>query len=191
MTGAVDLRSLFFDDSAGAAEAMTAALFDHPGGDMGGTVRALPEVARKAALTRLTEAATGLLEQDVTEVFCTGWQKHTALLVAAKDSLTDPDAKRRVGLATHAISFSHEPAVELHADNRKLAELKLGIKLEVVVKGLQAVIQAGRLVAVEAGTCDVDATLTIAGATVAHRPMSLPLPLTVRLGEGWPLVPGV
>ncbi|MBM2614919.1 hypothetical protein JIG36_05020 [Actinoplanes sp. LDG1-06] len=63
MTGTVDLRTLLFDDPAGAADALAATVLGQPGGDMDGAVRAMPEAARKAALTRLTEAATGLLEQ--------------------------------------------------------------------------------------------------------------------------------
>ncbi|HEY0530224.1 MAG TPA: hypothetical protein VGD29_01340 [Actinoplanes sp.] len=188
MTGAVDLRALFFDDPSEAAEAMATAVLGQPGGDMAGVVRAMPEAVRKAALTRVTDAATGLLEQDVTAVFCNGWQKHNDIRAAAWASLADPETTRRVGLATHAISLKHEPSVELRLGGQTLATVALRVQLEVLVKSLQAVVRTGRLVGVDAGTCDIDGSLAIGGRVVARRQVSLLLPLTVQLGRGWLLV---
>ncbi|MBM2614918.1 hypothetical protein JIG36_05015 [Actinoplanes sp. LDG1-06] len=78
--------------------------------------------------------------------------------------------------------------MELHLSGRRLAAVTLQIQLEILVRSLQAVIKAGRLIAVGAGTCDVDGSLAIGGMPAARRQMSLPLPLTVNLGDGWPLV---
>ncbi|MEV6344222.1 hypothetical protein [Actinoplanes sp. NPDC051851] len=191
MTGSVNLRDVFFDDPAAAAEAISAAVLGRPGG-IGDVLRRMPEATRAGALTRFTEAAEGLLTQDVTEVFCAGWSRHRDIRAAALESLADPEAKRTVGLAAHTLALNHEPSIELRFGQQKLATVSLQIHLEAVIRSLQVTVRAGRLVAVGAGTCDVGGTLGVGGVTVAQRqrPLSLLLPLTVHLGNGWPLVDG-
>jgi hypothetical protein len=191
MSSAVDLRTLLFDDPAGAAGVISAAVLGEPGGKVGDVVRGLPEAAQKGALNRVTEAATGLLEKDVTEVFCAGWQKHTEIQAAARASLAEPDAPREAGLATHSLALHHEPSVELRLSGTTLATLTLQVQLDVLVRSLKAIIKAGRLVGVAAGTCDIDGSLAVNGMNVAQRQISLPLSLAVQLkGDGWRLVDG-
>jgi hypothetical protein len=191
MTGAVNLRDLLFDDPARAADTMSAAMLGKPDGDVGTAVGALPDVAKKAALSRLTEAADGLLAQDVTDVFCNGWRKHTRMVDAARATLAQPGERREVNLDRHATSFAHEPGVELWAGDQKLATLTLQIQLELVINGVKCGIRAGRLVDVGAGSCEGDGSLAIAGMHVTQRQFAMPLRLMIRLpAEGWPLVDG-
>jgi hypothetical protein len=191
MTGAVNLRDLLFDDPARAADRMSAALLGRSDGDVGSAVGALPDAAKKAALSRLTEAADGLLAQDVTEVFCAAWSKHTRITDAARATLAQPGEQRKVGLARHAASFAHEPGIDLWIGDQKLATVTLQIQLELVITGLEGGIRAGRLVEVGAGSCDVDGSFAISGRPVAQRQLTMPLRLMIRLpAGGWPLVDG-
>jgi hypothetical protein len=184
----VDLRALFFDNPAEAAGAVSAAVLGTSGDDIGKTLGSMPDTAKKAVLTRVGDAATGLLEQDVTDVFANAWRKHTVIRSAAEATLAEPGAERKVNLATHTVSFAHEPSVEVRLGDRTIATVTLQVQLELLIKGLEAVIKAGRLTEVRAGTCDVDAALTIAGRPVAQRQIALPLPLAIRLRNGWLLV---
>ena len=188
MTGAVDLRDLFFDNPDEAAEAMTAAVLGKPGDEIGTFLEGMPAAAKKAALTRLTDAATGLLNQDVTDIFGNAWRKHETIRNAAEATVAQPGTERKVNLATHAVSFAHEPCVELWIGDRKIATVTLQAQLELLIKSFEAVIKAGRLIGVRAGTCDIDASLTVSGMPVAQRQMTLQLPLMLRLRNGWPLV---
>jgi hypothetical protein len=188
MSGTVDLRTLFFDDPGEASEALAAAMLGKPGDEIGTTLGGMPAAARKAAVSRLTDAATGLLEQDVTDIFGNAWRKHEAIRAAAQATLDEPGSERKVDLATHAIAFAHEPSVELRIGDRKVATVALQIQLDLLVKGLLGVIKNGRLMRLQGGVCDVDGSLTVAGMQVAQRQVTLQLPLSLRLRTGWPLL---
>ncbi|GAA0448747.1 hypothetical protein Ade02nite_61570 [Paractinoplanes deccanensis] len=187
MTDVVDLRGLFFDDPADAAGAMTGAL---TADDLGGVLSGMPEAARKATLSRIGDAAAGLLELDLTEILCSGWGRHGQVLAAARAGMAEPETQRRVALAAHAISVVHRPSLEVHVGAQTTATVPLEVRLEMVIRGLQAVVRAGRLAGVEAGTCDIDGSLSIAGRPLVRRRASLALPMIVHLPNGWPLAEG-
>jgi hypothetical protein len=184
MTQAVDLRTILFEDPSRAAETVAAALVDANPQDLDGALGRMPDAAKRAVLDRVGAAAGGLLELDVTDILGMAWRKHTALLQAAAATLAEPGSTREVQMASHAVSFGHEPGVELWLGDRKIATVDLRIGLELRLRAVTACLRQGRLVEVGAGSCDAEGTLTVMGSEVARRQVTINLPLALRLGRG-------
>lgn len=185
MTQAVDLRTILFEDPSRAADAITGALVDaKPGEELGAALGRMPDSAKKAVLERVGTAAGGLLELDITDIIGMAWRKHTALREAAAATLAEPGSMREVQMASHTVSFGHEPAVELWLAERKIATVALRIGLELRLRAVTACVRQGRLTAVGAGSCDAEGTLTIMDSVVARRQVTINLPLALRLGRG-------
>ena len=188
-THAVDLRSVFFEDPSGAAATMTAALAgEQPGEGIGGALGRMPDAARQAVLDRVGTAAAGLLEQNVTDIVGAAWRKHAALRDAALATLAEPGTVRAPELATHTVSFAHEPAVEIRLGETLVATVTLQIQVEMQIKCLTATVRRGRLTAIRAGTCELAGTLTLMGRELTRRRMTLDLAASLPLGRGIPLL---
>jgi hypothetical protein len=130
-----------------------------------------------------------LLNLDLVDVLVTGWRKHAALTAAARRTAAAPGSSEVVDLATHHISMTQRPYIDLVCDGVRVGRVQLELRLDVTVAGLVAVVRAGRLAAAQAGHCTVTATLLIENEQVAARSAHLDLPQAVRLGAGIPLLP--
>jgi hypothetical protein len=130
-----------------------------------------------------------LLNLDLVDVLVTGWRKHAALTAAARRTAAAPGSSEVVDLATHHITMTQRPYIDLVCDGVRVGRVQLELRLDVTVAGLVAVVRAGRLAAAQAGHCTVTATLLIENEQVAARSAHLDLPQAVRLGAGIPLLP--
>jgi len=185
----VDLRTVLFEDPSEAAATVTAALVGgKPGEEISGALGRMPDAAKKAVLDRVGTAASGLLEQSLTDVVGAAWSKHTALRDAAVATLAEPGAFREVELATHTVSFAHNPAVELRVGDSAIGTVTLQISVEMQIKGLKAVVRRGRLATINAGSSDIVGSLKLMDSRVAERRLTLELPLDLPLGNGIPLL---
>ena len=133
-------------------------------------------------------ATDDLLNLDLVDVLMTGWRKHAALAAAARRTAAAPGTSEVVDLATHHITLTQRPYIDLLCDDVRVGRVQLELRLDFTVAGLVAVVRAERIVAVQAGHCTVTATLLIEGEQVATRSGHLDLPLAVRLGAGIPLL---
>jgi hypothetical protein len=133
-------------------------------------------------------ATDGLLNLDLVDVVTTGWRKHAALAAAARRTAAAPGTSEVVDLATHHITVTQRPYIDLLCDGVRVGRVQLELRLDFTVAGLVAVVRAGRMVAVQAGHCTVAATLLIESEQAATRSAHLDLPLAVRLGAGIPLL---
>lgn len=187
---ATTLRSIFFDSPADARAALVAAL--ESGGDaeeVRGALGQTPEAARTAVLKEVARAAEEILELDVTDIFEQAWRRTAALRAAATTTLTEPDSEQIVALAAHTMSLDHIPQIEVQVDDNPVATITLGVRLEMMVRGLVVAVRGGLLTAVLAGSCDITGTLTVAGLQVWQGAVSLELPPALRPGSGIPLRP--
>ena len=189
MTGeTTSVQSIFFNSPEEAVAALTTAVRSGEAGDqIHRALGRMPEGAKNAVMAEVGNVAAGIMKLDVTDVFTAAWRKHSALRTAAEATLADPDTEQVVELATHSVSFTHEPSVEVHLGNLPVADISLQVQLQVDVRGALAVVKGGRLTAVRAGSADVSGTLTVVDHQVAERQVTLELPLTIRLGAGLPL----
>jgi len=149
----------------------------------------LSRAGRKAAGGQLASVAHGLLDLDLGDLVVGGWRKYADLTAAAKRTIATPDSTEVVEVATHSITSTHRPFVEVLVDDVHVATVRFELGVKFVVKGLVATVQHGHLVALTGG-CDVTATLAAEGRQLAKREAHLPLPLVVGLGDGIPLLRG-
>jgi hypothetical protein len=178
------LRTIYFDSPAQAVAGLTAAVRAGAGEQLNGVLSAIPAAARGAVLTQVAGAAAGLLELRLADVFELAWGKYAALRSAAEQTMADRDSEQLVGLATHQVSFTHQPSVQVQVADLPAAELTLRLEVEFLIRGALAVVRAGRLTAIRSGRCDVTGTLAIAGHRVLQRHINVDLPLALRLGNG-------
>ena len=157
-------------------------------GALGEGAKQLSGVGRNAANDQVAAVAHGLLDLDLGGLVIAAWGKYADLTAAAKRTFATPDSAEIVELATHTITSTHRPFVELLVNDVHVATVRFELAVKFVVKALVATVQHGRLVAVHAGDCDLTATLAAEGRQLAKREAHLQLPLLVRLGGGIPLL---
>lgn len=154
------------------------------GVDLGRALANVPASLHEAAIRETTKAATGLLEVDLVGCLVSGWQKHRDVIAAAHRSVAVPGSIELVDLATHQITATQRPAVNLLVGEQRLATVELGVSVVFDISALVAGIRAGRMVAVHSGRCDVTASLAVQNTTVISRQVHLELPGIIPLGQG-------
>jgi len=179
------VRTIFFDSPEDAVTALGDALRSGAAADeVRGRLGRMPGAAKAAVLGEVGKVAAGVLEMDVTDIFRSAWAKHTALCEAAESSLHDPAGERVVPLATHSVSFEQDPGVAIQVASLPVATVTLHVQLDITVRGLLAVLEAGRLTRVRIGAADFSGALEIAGQPVLERQKSVELRRALRLGSG-------
>lgn len=152
--------------------------------DLDRALQNIPATLRKAAVRETTGAAKGLLNADLIGFLVSGWQKHREVIAAARRSVAAPGSIELVDLATHQITATQRPAVNLLVDNRQTATVEFGLSVVFTISALVAGIRGGRLVAVHSGRCNVTATLAVQNAEVISRQVAFELPGIIPLGRG-------
>jgi hypothetical protein len=152
--------------------------------DLDRALQNIPATLRKAAVRETTGAAKGLLNADLIGFLVSGWQKHREVIAAARRSVAAPGSIELVDLATHQITATQRPAVNLLVDNRQTATVEFGLSVVFTISALVAGIRGGRLVAVHSGRCNVTATLAVQNAKVISRQVAFELPGIIPLGRG-------
>jgi len=153
-------------------------------GDLGRALENVPATLREAAVRETTNAAKALLDVDLASFLVSGWQKHREMIAAARRTVAAPGSIELVDLATHQITATQRPAVNLLVDNHRVATVELGLSVVFDISALVAGIRGGRLVAVHSGRCDVTATLAIQDTKVISRQVVFELPGIIPLGRG-------
>lgn len=139
----------------------------------------------------LCRVAADLLNVDLVDVLVAGWRKHAALVAAARRTAMSPGSSEIVAVATHHVTATQRPYVDLLADDVRVGRIRLELHLDFTVAGLVAIVRQGRLAAVQSGRCTVAVTLMVEGERVASRSARFELPVLVRLGAGLPLLAGI
>lgn len=187
-TAVLTTGSILFEEED-AGDAVLGALQDWGGLEtVADGLAAIPPGLREAALERLGGVVGEALDLDVTSVLKLGWQRYSSLTDAARRSLDSPGAEEVVELATHRITSSHEPHVEIIFDDVPIATIALRIDLKLDLHAVQAVIAGGRLVALRSGRVDLQADLSCEGVPVKSATRSVDLNLVMELGAGIALV---
>jgi len=177
-----------FGEAQDSVDALAHAL-DEQGvvGALGDAINNLSRAGRKAAGDQIATVSHGLLDLDLGGLVIAGWGRYADLSAAAKRTFASPDSSEVVELATHTISSTQRPFVELLVNDVHVATVHLELSVRFVVKGLVATVQHGRLTALSGG-CHVAATVAAEGRQLAKREAHLQLPQLVRLGGGIPLL---
>jgi hypothetical protein len=150
-----------------------------------GAVLATVSPAGQVQLYReVSGAISGLLSVDVVEVLVGGWRKHRALHAAAQRTRANPGSTEQVELATHQITTTHHPYLELAVNGAKVATVHFGLGLTLDVEAMVATVHQARLVGLRGGRTTVTAGLSCEGLAVAQRQVVLDPHVVLPLGAG-------
>ena len=96
--------------------------------------RLATQVVRQAAEHQVGVVADGLLSLDLGDLVIAGWRKQADLAAAAERTAANPNSPEVVELATHRISSTHRPYVELLLNEQHLTNVNFELKLEYRIK---------------------------------------------------------
>jgi len=144
----------------------------------------LPKTIRKEAIVAIIAATMVLLEFDVIELLVDGWREHHDLTEAARHTLAKPASTELVALATHSITASQQPSIDLFVNSKKVATIAIELAVQFDISAAVAGVSAGMLTALHAGRCDITATLAIQGAQAIQKNKRIALPGVVSLQPG-------
>lgn len=181
--------ALFPDDEPGESGELSSSL-----GATGLARAALARVGRiPAAALGAVEGEVGavagdLLDLDLGDVLVLGWRRYAALTAAARRTLAAPGTEEVVVMASHRVSSSYTPSVDVLVDEVKVNTFEFALTLQFEIRGLSAVVRGGDLVALRGGDCRLSARLTLEGAQLARKEHPVDLRLLVPLARPIALV---
>ncbi|MGH3719994.1 MAG: hypothetical protein ACRDRI_14370 [Pseudonocardiaceae bacterium] len=151
-------------------------------------LRNLSGSAMQAVHHEIATVADGLLDLHLEGVLMSGWRKYTDLVKAAERTFASPSSEEVVVLATHRVSSTHRPSVDLLVDGVKVHTFVFELTVVFDLNGVTAVLRQGALVALRGGECVITATLTLEGTPLElSRKGHIDLALVVPLRQPIPL----
>jgi hypothetical protein len=160
-------------------------------GSISAAVKTLSRAGLGAVSNQIATAAHDLLnlDLDLGGPVVTGWCQFADLTAAAKRTAAAPGSVEVVDLATHSITWRHNPQIDVLVNDARVATVHFELSIRFKVKGLAATVRYGHLVGASSGGCEITGTLAAEGRQLAQREAQFQLPLLVRLGDGIPLLP--
>jgi hypothetical protein len=168
-------------EGADAAEALARQLGEHHVARTAlGGLRRLSGSALRAVDGEIAAVAAGLLDLGLGDNLVSAWRKYAAMTSAAERTLAAAGSEM-VLLATHRVTWTREPHIDLLVDGRKITTFEFQLEVVFDLHGVVAVVRRGDLVALRGGECLITATLTLEGQTLAQRHARTHLALLVPL----------
>ncbi|MYS84749.1 hypothetical protein [Embleya scabrispora] len=181
---------LFGDDSEVAAASLVDAAREHEVAAMlGRGSRSLTGAAGQTVEREVASMVNNFLSLDLLDLAAAGWAKHAAMVEAARRTRAAPETEEVVALATHRITSTHRPCVDLTVDGARVGSLEICLTVAFDIEGMLAVIRRAHLTSLRCGTCTTTGTLAMQQAVVASRRCSLDLPGAMQLRSGIALLP--
>lgn len=151
-------------------------------------MRTLSKAGLDAVGGQIASVVHDLLDIGLDTLILEGWRKFDDLHAAAERTRAGLGSSEVLDLASHSITSSHQPRVELRLDDVPLATVEFELALTFALKAAVATVRDGRLVSLHSGVCDVEGSLGVGDKSLASRSGHFQLPLMVHLGGGLPLL---
>jgi hypothetical protein len=131
-------------------------------------VKTLSRAGLGAVSNQIAAAAHGLLDLDrgLGEFVVQGWCQIAELTAAARRTAATPGSEVVVDLATHSITWTHNPQIDVLVNDARVATVHFELSIRFTVKGLAATVRDGNLVRLSSGECEVTGTLAAEGPTI-------------------------
>jgi hypothetical protein len=149
-----------------------------------GVLSRLPETIRDGAIAAVITATMALLQFDMIELLVDGWREHHDLTDAARHTLAKPQSTELVALATHRITVSRLPSVDLLLNDECVETVEFELTIQFDISAAVAGVSAGMMTALHSGRCDITVTLAIQGAEAIQRQKRIDLPGVISLKHG-------
>lgn len=190
----ITVRALLFGSDEDSVAAITRALSEEGVLDEAKqTLQKLSAAGRGRVISETATLISDLLALDVGDLLLAAWRTRAKLIAAAQRTREVPGSRAVVDLATHRVTQTYRPYIDLRLDGQhihwRLHRFKLELLLSFDVHALVGVVRDGRLVELGSGSCELACSLTIDKYRLAERKARLEPPLVVRLGSGVLLLP--
>jgi len=150
---------------------------------------AFAKVLSKATVVKaVVDKARARLNVDVRDLLMQAWRTRSALREAARETLDTPGLVRKVTLKTFAVPWQHSMDLDVRLSGKHIATVTVGVVVELEVTALIAVVQSGRLTAIEGGTYKASGSGTVQDRPLLGRSVSMDLRYEFPLGEGISLI---
>ncbi|MHC9293355.1 hypothetical protein ACRCUN_12865 [Mycobacterium sp. LTG2003] len=186
LTGTATVHDVIFDGVRGdPVDVLAKSLHEHDTVEPAVSgIASLTAPARHAVERAVADEVGELLDLDLRDLAVAGWNRYGDLMKAARRSRDTPKSKEYVSLATHQITSSHRPTVEVFINGTSAAVIDVKLDVTFEMAGVVAVVQDARLIEVQSGNCTVTATLAVGKAVVAKRQRQFDVPGAIRLKNG-------
>jgi hypothetical protein len=154
-----------------------------------GGVRHLSTSAVRTVDHEVGAVVASLLSMDLGDVLVAGWRKYQALVDAARRTRSAPAREEVLALATHRVTCSWSPRVDMLVDDIKVNTFEFEMTVTFDITGLSAIVAGGDLVGLSGGACLVTGILTLEGAVLAQRQRSFDPRFVVSLHRPIQLLP--
>jgi len=163
--------------------------------DTGATSVALRAARRLTSATvtmidgRVADLARTLLDVDLGAVLVGSWRRYADLRGAARRTAAAPGTEEVLALATHRVTSTHTPGVDLRLDGEPVHTFRFRLEIVLDVTGLAAVVREGRLVVLQGGRCDGSLSLYLENERLAQQDHTWEPSLLVSLEPPVELLP--
>jgi hypothetical protein len=163
-------------------------------GSAAGEVEAAEKLAASGAVSSpaVCQAVVGKLSQvldfEVSDVLLEAFRIQSRLLTAARQTHAQPGTVQRVTLTSYALPWEHELELDVTVSGKHLMTITAGLRLDLEVTALVAIVQRGHLTDLEGGRYRVQAGLTVAGRDIIARERLFELLYELKCGSGIPLI---
>ncbi|MFN2531621.1 MAG: hypothetical protein ABR555_10015 [Pyrinomonadaceae bacterium] len=125
-----------------------------------------------AAMPDVAEKICELFDVKLPDLFLISWGKMDELRRLLAESKKTPEIGKSLELADHTIRSEHRPYIDVKIKNVPVKKIQFSVKLQMKLKGFVLTIQAGEIVEILTGRCEVEGTVEYAGLTIAEKKLS-------------------
>lgn len=178
----LSIRAILFEDESGsdAVEAVSRSLDERdvakPAAD---GLRHLSGSAIAAVNREIATVVAGVLDLNLTGLLVSGWRKYRDLVSAAERTVAAPGSEEVVVLASHRVTSTHRPFVDVYIDDVKAVTIRFELKVMFELNGVVAVVRQGELTALRSGECLLTAVLALEGVPLTQRQRQIDLAVVV------------
>lgn len=129
-----------------------------------------------------------LLHIDAMELLTKAWRQYQEIAEEAEKTKSGGEAAH-VALAEHFINAKLHPFLEIDIKKISVEKIVFDVNVDFNLKGLQLKIENGRIVEVEAGSCEGNGEIKVKDTQLVHKDFGpIDMPGKISLGNGIPVV---
>ena len=145
-----------------------------------GRATGIGDVDRRVMTNNVADKLKDGLEVPINQILKAAWTQHRDLLDDLEKSKQSRSETFLVPLANHTVRSTHNPAVEVLVNDRRVAAFKFSANVMMRIQGAVLKVEAGDVVGVESGTWQGLGQLKCGTVTlVEHETEVFPLPTTL------------
>jgi hypothetical protein len=127
---------------------------------------------------------------SISDILISAFKRFGILLKYLDRDNCPPDEVFLVSLAKCTIKSEHHPSIEILINGQKVGRIGFNITISLALKGIILKIQDGKIKEVTTGTCKGKGSIKCGVVEILKRETrSIPLPGSIALGEGIPIMP--